>query len=123
MYTLRMSKKSLRVLFGAAICFVFMLCGYVYASDIRVEATVDRNKISLGSATQLNLTFYGVQNVPRPDLPDIEGFDWRYLGPSTRMSIINGMVSSSVTHMYMLVPLKAGKFTIPSLSGYHYFHS
>ena len=87
-----------------------------FAQDINFEVTVDRVKVSLGSSVQLSLNFYGTQNVSAPDLPQIEGFDSRYLGPSSRMSIVNGQVSSSITHLYTLIPLKVGKFTIPSFT-------
>ena len=87
-----------------------------YAADIRFEATVDRNKIALGEALQLNLAVYGAQNVPAPQLDKIEGFNARYIGPSTMVSIINGAVTSSITHVYTLVPLKTGAFTIGPFS-------
>lgn len=86
-----------------------------FAQDIRFSASVDRDKVALGENIQLNLTFDGVQNIPAPELPKIDGFDSQYVGPSTSISIINGKMSSSINHMYMLVPLKTGKFQIPSL--------
>jgi len=86
------------------------------AQDINFEVHVDRNKVSLGSSLKLNLTFHGTQDFSAPDLPEMDGFSWRYMGPSTRMSIVNGRTSSSVTHIYTLVPLKVGIFQIPSLS-------
>jgi hypothetical protein len=92
--------------------FLFSFLGAVFAADIRFEATVDRTKVSLGSSLQLNLSFYGVQNVPAPRIGNIEGFDVRYLGPSTRVSIVNGEMSTSITHIYTLVPLKTGRFKI-----------
>lgn len=87
-----------------------------FAQDIQFEATVDKTVVSLGSSLQLNLNFYGTQDVTAPDLPEIDGFNWRYLGPSTRVSVVNGKVSSSITHIYTLLPLKTGTFTIPSFS-------
>ncbi|MFH0791345.1 MAG: BatD family protein [Candidatus Omnitrophota bacterium] len=87
-----------------------------FAADIQLEVTVDRNKVALGEALQLSLSFYGMQNVSAPQLDKIEGFDARYLGPSTMVSIVNGAVTSSITHMYTLVPLKTGTFTIGPFS-------
>lgn len=84
----------------------------VFAKDINFEATVDRNKVGLGQPLQLNLTFDGTQNIPALELPAIEGFQVRYSGPSTRMSIINGQASSSITHVYTLLPTKIGTFKI-----------
>ncbi|MEA3328966.1 MAG: BatD family protein [Candidatus Omnitrophota bacterium] len=89
---------------------------YVFASDIQFEITVDRKTVSLGKSLQLNLLFHGTQSVSAPDIGEIEGFQMRYLGPSTRMSIVNGRVSSSITHSYTLIPLKTGKLEIGPLS-------
>ncbi|RJP27401.1 MAG: protein BatD [Candidatus Omnitrophota bacterium] len=96
--------------------FALFLTSVAHASDIQLEATVDRNKIALGEALQLNLTFQGTQNVSAPSIDKIEGFDARYLGPSTMVSIINGAVTSSITHVYTLIPLKTGTFTIGPFS-------
>jgi len=100
------------------ICTVILLglTGLACASDVNLEVTVDRTRVSLGSSIQLSITFHGAQEVSAAELPDLEGFDWRYLGPSTRISIINGRASSSITHIYNLVALKTGVFTIPSFS-------
>jgi len=94
----------------------YALCPMLYASDIQFEVTVDRKTVSLGESLQLNLSFYGTQNVSRPDIGEIDGFQVHYLGPSTRMSIVNGRVSSSITHIYRLIPLKTGKFKIGPFS-------
>jgi len=87
-----------------------------FASDIQFEATVDRNRIALGEALRLNLSFYGTQDISAPSIDKIDGFDVRYAGPSTMVSILNGVVTSSVTHGYTLVPLKTGTFTIGPFS-------
>lgn len=97
--------------------FLFFLFSYslslaVFAQDLNFEISVENNQVALGESLQLNLTFSGGQNIPAFDLPALEGFQARYVGPSTRMSIINGQVSSSVTHIYTLFPLKAGTFKI-----------
>jgi hypothetical protein len=86
------------------------------ASNIQLEVTVDRQKMALGEALQLNLTFQGTQNISAPSIDKIDGFDARYLGPSTMVSIVNGVVTSSITHVYTLVPLKTGTFTIGPFS-------
>jgi len=86
------------------------------ADDIRFEVTVDSKTVALGSSLQLNLNFYGTQNISRPELPEIDGFQSRYVGPSTRISMVNGQVSTSITHIFRLLPLKTGRFFIPALS-------
>jgi len=93
---------------------VFALSGTVacFARDINFEVAVDRNKVGLGQALEFDLTFNDTQNMPALELPAIDGFQVRYVGPSTRMSIINGQVSSSITHVYSLLPTKVGTFKI-----------
>src|SRR3989338_6806056 len=82
------------------------------AKDVNFTLSAQRNKVSLGSYFELYLGFEGTQDIPAMELPKMEGFQDRYMGPSTRMSIINGQVSSSVTHAYNLIPLKIGTYKI-----------
>ncbi len=100
----------------ACLFFILLIVVPCFAQDINFEVTVDRNKVSVGGDTQLNLTFNGTQEVATPYFPGVDGFDWRYLGPSKMTSIINGNVSNSITHRYRLIALRAGRFTIPSFS-------
>jgi hypothetical protein len=92
-------------------------CFYTVASakDINFQASVDRNKVGLGQSLQLSFTFDNIQDMPALELPELEGFQARYLGPSTSMSIINGRVFSSITHVYTLLPVKVGTFNIGPL--------
>ncbi|MDD5173531.1 MAG: BatD family protein [Candidatus Omnitrophica bacterium] len=83
---------------------------YASAEDIKFEAGIDKKTVAIGESAQLGLTFYGTQNVPAPDIGNIDGCEVRYLGPSTMMTVINGTVSNSVTHMYKIQPLRLGKF-------------
>jgi len=92
-----------------------VLAAPVFAEDIDFEVTVDRNKVYLGSSIRLDLNFYGTQNMPTPTLPEMDGFEWRYLGPSSRISIVNSVSSSSITHMYTLEPQRTGVFEIPAI--------
>jgi hypothetical protein len=103
-----MSRTGIFIIIG----LTFLLHTAAFAKDINFEVTVDRNKIGLGQALELDLIFDNTQNMPAFELPAIEGFQARYLGPSTRMSIINGQVSNSITHVYTLLPVKVGTFKI-----------
>jgi len=95
---------------------IFLCAALSFAQDISFEATVDKRIAKVGSSIKLNLIFNGMRNIPAPDLPDISNFGWQYLGPSTLMSMVNGKISSSVTHTYLLMPKKEGILEIPSLS-------
>jgi len=83
-----------------------------WAAETKFEVSIDRRTAALGETVQLGLTFYGTQDVPAPDVGTINGLEIRYLGPSTMMTVLNGRISTSVTHMYRIAPLKTGKFQI-----------
>ena len=86
------------------------------ADNLKFEASLDRNKVAIGDTAQLGLSFYGTQSMPAPDIGNIDGLEIRYMGPSTMMTVINGQVSSSVTHRYTVTPLKIGKFQLGPFS-------
>jgi len=83
----------------------------VLAEELAVQASVDHSQIALDGTIRLGITIMGTQQVEAPALT-IDGFSVRYLGPSTSISVVNGAVSSSVTHMYVLLPQREGRFTI-----------
>ena len=87
-----------------------------WADDIKFEASIDKKDVAIGETAQLGLTFYGTQNMPAPDIGNVEGCDIRYMGPSTTMTVINGTVSNSITHMYKVKPLRMGKFQLGPFS-------
>jgi len=95
---------------------VFLSASASYAKNLTFRAEVDKNRISDGDSFMLNLTFDGTTEMPAPELSKIDGFKTRYIGPSTKMSIVNGRMSSSVTHVYVLVPLKTGVFELGPFS-------
>lgn len=112
-------KNSLLLCGPVMIMVLIFTLSASFAEEIRFDATVNRNIISLGQSIQLSLQFRDSRSVPAPELPGIDGFQSRYIGPSTRMSIVNGRMSSSVTHVYRLVPLKTGTFKIGPFSFEH----
>lgn len=82
------------------------------AKELRFEASLDKAQVAIGTAAKLGLSFYGTQSIPAPDLGNIDGLEVRYMGPSTMMTVLNGQVSSSITHMYSVLPLRLGKFQL-----------
>ncbi|MBI5416075.1 MAG: protein BatD [Candidatus Omnitrophica bacterium] len=102
--------------FSIIVCGAVLCARAVFAQDIRFTAEVDQTKIALGSSAQLTLTVEGSQDVQTPAVSSVDGLDIRYLGPATRVSIVNGQYSTSKSFMYSIVPLKVGRFTIPSLT-------
>ncbi len=80
-------------------------------ADIGVRATVNPQRAQLGEWITLAIEVSGTQNAAAPQV-QIPGFDVRYRGPSTQVSIVNGQMSASVQHMYLLSAQKPGHYTL-----------
>ena len=106
---------------SACIPFLFLVFGLVgpaAASEVSVHASVHPQRAALGEALTLSIEVRGAQDTPAPAL-NIDGFESRYLGPSTQVSISNGQVVASVQHRYSLLTLKPGQFTLGPFSVEH----
>ncbi|MCM8832245.1 MAG: BatD family protein, partial [Candidatus Omnitrophica bacterium] len=79
-----------RVIFNLTFIFCLLTFTFCYCDNIQFEVSVDKTKVTLGETIQLNFTFHGTQNIPRPTIQNIENFNINYLGPSTVVSIVNG---------------------------------
>ncbi len=95
-----------------AVVFVVMAAAPALAQSQQLKATVDRDQLGAGDAAQLYLTFEGTQDIPAPSLSLPQGLTSRYVGPTSRMSVVNGQTTSSVTHRYLLIPQQAGSFRV-----------
>ncbi|MFH0754830.1 MAG: BatD family protein [Candidatus Omnitrophota bacterium] len=104
-------RKFLMAIIGSCVLF-----SCAFAENISVVSTVSSNRISLGTGLTLTITVTGAQGVTPPQIQPIDGFDVRYTGPSTRVSVINGAYSVEQDFNYAFLPLKEGKFTIPSFA-------
>ncbi|HHE65153.1 MAG TPA: hypothetical protein ENL09_03920, partial [Bacteroidetes bacterium] len=103
------------------IWFLVLLISFIgvigdsFAQDSIFEVSIDRNHIMLGASAKLTLEFKGSVDPGALELPEIEGFRVQYLGPSTKVTIINGNYSKTTSYAYNLFPLKVGTFEFPSL--------
>jgi len=79
----------------------------VQAQRPSVHASVSHQQIPQGGRLELRVMVEGTQQVDAPQL-SFEGFETRYLGPSTQISIVNGQMASSITHVYLLTAQKEG---------------
>jgi BatD DUF11 like domain len=86
-----------------------------HAADVSVSAAIDPQFITLGESATLSITFTGTTQHPAPTLPDVPNLQIRYLGPSTQISVVNGQMSSIVTHNYTVTATAPGDYLIPAL--------
>ncbi len=103
-------KRFIITTISAVVC----IQSFVYAQNIRVMASVNQKQVPVNGQLQLQLTVEGSQQVEPPNI-DIEGMRADYRGPSTQITMINGVTSSSVTHSYVLRPQIEGVVIIPAL--------
>ncbi len=102
--------------FGAALLTCTILLATPAHADISVHASVAPARVQVGEPLALSIDIAGAQDAPAPAIGGIDGFDVRYMGPSTQISIINGRMNASVQHRYSLVPMRAGHFTLGPFS-------
>ncbi len=95
------------------------LSGTSFSQDIKVTAGFTQNYAIQNQEIMLTVTVEGssAQNASRPAMPDFG--EWFSFGGSrgtgTNYSSINGRVTYSMSYNYSLIPLKAGKATIPEI--------
>ena len=101
------------------LCFLMLMAssGVLWAEAVSFESTVNSPRVSLDEVMQLTLSITGVNdNLDPVSLPVLDGFTAKYLGPSTNVSIINGVYHSERAFVYNLFPNKVGKFQIPAIT-------
>jgi hypothetical protein len=83
------------------------------ASAASVKALVDQNQVIIGESIQLGVSISGVKG--SVEMPALADFKVIPRGTSTSFQFINGQSSREIIHNYTLIPLKKGKFVIPSI--------
>ena len=86
---------------------------------LQVTTRVQPKLLNPGEAAQYTIEIRGVSNPQPPRLPQVEGVRIQGPGRSSRTSIVNGKVDSSISYTWNIVPYATGKITIP---GFTYKH-
>lgn len=90
---------------------VVAVVGIARAADVQLQAQVS-GPAHVGETVELTVTATGAQNVPTPTVPAPDGLQIRYYGPETQVSIVNGAMTTSITHHFRLTALKPGDYQI-----------
>ncbi len=96
----------------AALLLVMSVRG---SAEVAVTAELSRPDVSLGDMAELQVRVSGTQGANVPRELAVEGLQIRLTGQSTQVQMVNFKVSSSVLYSYVVMPLRAGTFTIPSI--------
>jgi hypothetical protein len=95
-------------------CFLHLSVGTVAADEISVLTTIDKNVGTLEDVFNLKVTVKGVRNSPKPTMPPMPDFTLMQSGTQSSITIVNGEMTASTTHSFLLTPKKTGNFTIYS---------
>ena len=95
---------------GALLAFMTVLPGM--RAEISVSARVEPNPIPLGESGQLLVVVEGSQKADPPVIQENDYLQIAYRGPSTQVSIANGRLTATLTHIFQIQPNQLGKFRI-----------
>lgn len=90
-----------------------LLLAQASLAQVSIQATVSKTDAALDDQIVLAVTVSGEQaSLPEPQLPPLPNFSIYSSGRNQSISFVNGRVSSSVVHTFILVPRFVGKGTI-----------
>lgn len=90
-----------------AICLLWAVSAF--AADVRMS--VEPELISLLDRAILKIEYIDAKG-DAIDIPEVDGLNIEYRGPQTQYKFVNGQSSSSVTHTYLVTPIKTGDYTL-----------
>ncbi len=94
---------------------ILSLFGFTAYADVTVEASLSHSSIPVGRAAQLSVTVNGASRSVDVQLPEVQGVRFHNRGQSSRMNMMNGSFSSSISSEYLVQPLQPGSYTIPPI--------
>jgi hypothetical protein len=90
------------------------------AEELSAKARLSNDRVSVGEALELHIQISGVKGGVDAPPVNVDGLSIQYYGPSqsSHVQFENGRVTSSntLTHVYSVVPQRAGTFTIPAFT-------
>ncbi len=95
----------------AFLCALLAAAG-ASAEDVRVEATVNAERIGLEDVLELTVSISGGDADGEPVLPRMDAFRAASRSTSSQIQIVNGRMSSTRSYIYQLLPQKEGTFEI-----------
>jgi hypothetical protein len=86
---------------------------FAHADSPSVTAVLNSSEAALGETIQLEIRITGARGAEAPDEIMVDGLEIHRTGTSQRIEMNNLSLTSSVIYDYTVMPLKAGRFTIP----------
>jgi len=86
---------------------------FARADSPSVTAVLSNSEATVGETVELQIKVTGPGDARPPEEISIDGLEIRSTGTSRQFEIHNFSTNSSVTYNYTILPLRAGRFTIP----------
>jgi hypothetical protein len=86
---------------------------FAHADSPSVTAVLNSSEAALGETVRLEIRVTGVRTADAPEEIMVDGLEIRRTGTSQRIEMNNLNLTSSVVYDYTVMPLRAGRFTIP----------
>ena len=86
---------------------------FARADSPSVTAVLSNSEATVGDTVELQIKVVGPGDARPPEEISIDGLEIHSTGTSRQFEIHNFSTSSSVTYNYTILPLRAGRFTIP----------
>ena len=99
----------------AAIAVYVLSAGAGKAAAASVDAAIEPSQIEMGDSAQLTITTSGAGTLSVA-LPVVSGLEFRVVGQSRQIQIINGATLESTSTIIRVTPEEPGVFTIPGLT-------
>src|SRR5438876_1547 len=90
-----------------------LAAGFAFADSPGVTAVLSNSEIVVGETVELQIKVTGPGDARPPEEISVDGLEIHATGQSRQFEIHNFATSSSVTYNYTILPLRAGRFTIP----------
>lgn len=86
---------------------------FAYADSPTVTAVLSNSQVAVGEMVDLQIKVTGPGDAQPPEEIAVDGLEIHATGQSRQFEIHNFATSASVTYNYTILPLRAGRFTIP----------
>ncbi len=84
-------------------------------ANVEVHAELSRSHVPVGEMVQLDIKILGTEDADPPQNLSLDGLQINLMGQSKEMEMVNSVVNSSIRYSYIVIPLRSGIFTIPSI--------
>src|SRR5213595_2173589 len=96
-----------------AVLGVFASAQLAYADSPSVTAVLNSSEAAVGETVHLEIRVAGARGADASENIMVDGLEIRRTGTSQRIEMNNLNLTSSVIYDYTVMPLRAGRFTIP----------